>query len=238
MHNKIDIYWGLYPEQRKFFDLGLDEDSSSLPESTPKFQLPLLNQHTTETMMVDLKTKINVDSMPTIAFYTFFNSYNTLNRVSISSRGDLVAAGFSDSSIKLWDLTQDDKSHWNSLTQRYITTDGRNSNWKPKKRRDEGDSYNLLSHSGPIYGLSFSPDSQFLLSCGQDTTVRLWSMATKTNLVCYRGHCSPVWDVEFGPLGYYFATAGHDKLARFWATNHITALRIFAGHLSDVNIVC
>jgi transcription initiation factor TFIID subunit 5 len=103
---------------------------------------------------------------------------------------------------------------------------------------------------GPVYGLSFSPDSQFLLSCSQDSTVRLWSMATKTNLVCYKvffnlthviefnyqGHVGPVWDVAFGPLGYYFATAGHDKCALLWSTNHVYPLRVFSGHISDVNV--
>jgi hypothetical protein len=34
-----------------------------------------------------------------------------------------VAAGFSDSTIKLWDLSQD-KSHWNEMTQLYSDTDG------------------------------------------------------------------------------------------------------------------
>jgi len=62
-------------------------------------------------------------------------------------------------------------------------------------------------------------------------------MATKTNLVCYRGHTGPVWDVDFGPLGYYFVSGGHDKCAYLWATNHIYPLRVFTGHLSDVNCV-
>lgn len=28
-------------------------------------------------------------------------------------------------------------------------------------------------------------------------TVRLWSLLTWTNLVCYKGHNHPVWDLEF-----------------------------------------
>lgn len=50
-------------------------------------------------------------------------NFNRLTRTSLSSRGDLVAAGFSDSTIKLWDLSQE-KSQWNDMTQLYIDTDG------------------------------------------------------------------------------------------------------------------
>jgi len=85
--------------------------------------------------------------------------------------------------------------------------------------------------------LSFSPDSQFMLSCSQDTTTRLWNMETKTNVVHYRGHSFPVWDVEFSSLGFYFATTSHDRSARLWCTNHTHPLRVFAGHLSDANIL-
>lgn len=68
------------------------------------------------------------------------------------------------------------------------------------------------------------------------STVRLWSLDTYTNLVCYKSHNYPIWDVEFGPYGFYFATASHDKTARLWSCDHINPLRIFAGHLSDVNV--
>lgn len=66
--------------------------------------------------------------------------------------------------------------------------------------------------------------------------VRLWSMETKTNLVCYKGHNYPIWDVDFSPLGYYFASASHDRTARIWSTDHIFPLRVLAGHLSDVDV--
>lgn len=36
--------------------------------------------------------------------------------------------------------------------------------------------------------------------------MRLWSMETGSNVVCYKSHNYPVWDVSFSPLGYYFAT--------------------------------
>ncbi|KGK34878.1 hypothetical protein JL09_g5973, partial [Pichia kudriavzevii] len=104
----------------------------------------------------------------------------------------------------------------------------------------------LVGHSGPVYGLSFSPDGKYLLSSSADSTVRLWSLDTYTALVSYKGHggaggaggaVSPVWDVEFSPLGHYFATASHDQTARLWSCDHIYPLRIFAGHLNDVDVV-
>jgi WD40 repeat protein len=44
----------------------------------------------------------------------------------------------------------------------------------------------LLGHSGPVYGLSFSPDRTMMLSCSEDGTIRLWSLQTWTCLVIYK----------------------------------------------------
>ncbi|CAG03344.1 unnamed protein product, partial [Tetraodon nigroviridis] len=92
----------------------------------------------------------------------------------------------------------------------------------------------LHGHSGPVYGISFSPDRNYLLSSSEDGTVRLWSLQTFTCLVGYKGHNYPVWDVSFSPHGYYFVSGGHDRVARLWATDHYQPLRIFSGHLADV----
>ncbi|CAG8591128.1 2797_t:CDS:2 [Acaulospora colombiana] len=154
-----------------------------------------------------------------------------LNCLSISEDSSLIAGGFSDSYIKIWSLKGEKLRGFKSQIK-VAEINSENA------REGGGSDYKkLLGHSGPVLGLSFSPDNKYLISCSEDRTARLWSTDTFTNLVSYKGHNSPVWDVSFSPLGFYFATAGHDRTARLWSCDHIYPLRIFVGHMSDVDCV-
>ena len=92
----------------------------------------------------------------------------------------------------------------------------------------------LRGHSGPVYGVSFSRDDSYLVSCSQDGTARLWGVLTRSCLVCYHAHASPAWSVSFSPLGSYFATCGYDRTARLFTVDKPQPLRLFVGHMSDV----
>lgn len=172
----------------------------------------------------DLRSKIKLGaiqaSAPSVCMYTFHNTNNGLNCLEFNQDCTVVAGGFGDSYVKLWSL------------------DGRPLKSALKRDPHNNDnSRRLVGHSGPVYGMSFSPDNRYLLSASEDKTARLWSLDTYTALVSYKGHNQPVWDVKFLPLGHYFATASHDHTARLWATDHIYPLRIFAGHINDVDCV-
>ncbi|KAF2075902.1 hypothetical protein CYY_002793 [Polysphondylium violaceum] len=221
-----------------------------LPVLTEKFEAELKEDFTK-------CVSLSASNLPSICFYTIFNTYQGLNTIDISKDASLVAGGFSDSSVKVWNLKEMSEKKQQQQQQQTneketsnntsptstptITSNGKGKhqnnilNVHVKKKDSEFKSF--LGHSGPVYGTSFSPDAQYLLSCSEDTTVRLWSMETMTNLVCYKGHNFPVWDVSFSPFGFYFATASHDRTARLWSTNHPSPLRIFTGHLSDTNCV-
>ncbi|XP_062112358.1 transcription initiation factor TFIID subunit 5-like isoform X2 [Humulus lupulus] len=182
----------------------------------------------------DLRNCVQLSSvaLPSVSFYTFINAHNGLNCSTIPPDGSLVAAGFSDSSLKIWDMAKLGQQAVGSVLQGDDDANpnefGSNGGKRP---------YTLFQgHSGPVYSASFSPMGDFILSSSADSTIRLWSTELNANLVCYKGHNYPVWDVQYSPVGHYFASASHDRTARIWSMERIQPLRIMAGHLSDVDI--
>jgi transcription initiation factor TFIID subunit 5 len=64
----------------------------------------------------------------------------------------------------------------------------------------------MRGHSGPVYGLAFIPGTNYLVSCGEDTTMRAWDYTMGVNKALYRGHSYPIWSVDSDRLGLNIAT--------------------------------
>ncbi|TYK20000.1 transcription initiation factor TFIID subunit 5 [Cucumis melo var. makuwa] len=211
--------------------------ASMAPRVKPELALPIISTEVEQSILEDLRNRVQLSSvaLPSVSFYTFINTHNGLNCSSISYDGALVAGGFSDSSLKVWDMAKLGQQAGNTVLQDendMSTSDpvtGHTSGKRP---------YTLFQgHSGPVHSATFSPIGDFVLSSSADTTIRLWSTKLNANLVCYKGHNYPVWDVQFSPVGHYFASCSHDRTARIWSMDRIQPLRIMAGHLSDVDCV-
>lgn len=140
-------------------------------------------------------------------------SINNALPCCVSLRRDLsfLAAGFEDSHIYLWNFENDDSPHMNV-----------------------GKTFKLIAHSGSIYGIEFIDNNDLMLSCSEDTTIRLWCLNTKCNVMVYRGHNYPIWSLAVGSQGALFASASMDNTARLWQLDRITPIRIFCGHDDDV----
>uniref|UniRef100_H3D3G2 Transcription initiation factor TFIID subunit 5 n=1 Tax=Tetraodon nigroviridis TaxID=99883 RepID=H3D3G2_TETNG len=181
------------------------------------------------------RIRLGPDTLPSICFYSFLNAYQGLTGVDVTDDSSLIAGGFADSTVRVWSVTPKKLRKVKSAAD--LNLIDKESDDVLERIMDEktaSESKILHGHSGPVYGISFSPDRNYLLSSSEDGTVRLWSLQTFTCLVGYKGHNYPVWDVSFSPHGYYFVSGGHDRVARLWATDHYQPLRIFSGHLADV----
>lgn len=210
---------------------------SMAPRVKPELTLPVISTEVEQSILEDLRNRVQLGSMalPSVSFYTFINTHNGLNCSSISHDGSMVAGGFSDSSLKVWDMAKLGQQSGNSVLQGETEPSPTEQMLGPNAGKR---CYTLFQgHSGPVYSANFSPLGDFILSSSADSTIRLWSTKLNANLVCYKGHNYPVWDVQFSPFGHYFASSSHDRTARIWSMDRIQPLRIMAGHLSDVDCV-
>lgn len=189
-----------------------------------------------------LRRKLSSENLPSICLYTIFNAKEAHNTAAlcstISEDSSLLAIGFSDSTIRVWALAPNNLKQLKPAHElEELDKEADDISKRMIDNENTFDRKTLCAHSGPVYGVSFSPCRLFLLSCSEDSTIRLWSLQTWTNVCVYKSHCYPVWDVKFCPHGYYFASSSFDRTARIWATEHHQPLRVFVGHTDSVDLI-
>ncbi|RMF76640.1 MAG: hypothetical protein D6737_19790, partial [Chloroflexi bacterium] len=107
--------------------------------------------------------------------------------VAVSADGRWLAAGGTDNTIALWDMT---------TRQRLAAP--------------------LTGHSDWVTALAFSPDATLLASGSVDDTIILWDMTTREAAHTLNGHDGDVWHVAFNPDGTRLIAAGGDGIITEW----------------------
>lgn len=229
---------------------GGEDGKTAVRPSRDRIPLPKPKENDIEVRVKALReTKYRVqlggsNYLPSTILYTMLNAAREVNCTAFSEDTELLAAGFADSHVQVWNLKGEKFLPFKKGTELYNTNIRESSSLSAEDILDKSpaayaaasETHKFIGHSGPVYSVDWSFDNRFLLSGSQDSTVRLWSLETLSNLVAYRGHLGPVWSVAFSPVGFYFASGSHDKTARLWSTDEIYPLRIFAGHESDVDV--
>lgn len=221
------------------------EETGPLPDRKSPFNAEIMEKlvlrmpremkaHVLEDLRV--RAAVNKSSLPSALCFTLLNSAVHVNNMCFSDDVTMVGASCDDASFRVW---RNDDQPLGTATGGSFHHQHGGSGMDSATDMDEKTAV-LRGHSGAVYGADFSPDDRFALTASADSTVRLWSLAAKSNVATYRGHTGgfPVWDVSFAPLlGYYFATCSMDRTARLWSTDRVTPLRVYAGHMSDVDCV-
>ncbi|NEP29603.1 MAG: hypothetical protein F6K49_49780, partial [Moorea sp. SIO3I6] len=71
-------------------------------------------------------------------------------------------------------------------------------------------------HEDSVNSVAFSPDSQYIVSGGEDSTLRLWDKNGNSIGLPFLGHKGSVISVAFSPNGQYIVSGGSDGTVRLW----------------------
>ena len=92
-------------------------------------------------------------------------------------------------------------------------------------------------HGSGVHELVFSPDGRRAASCGADTQIVLWDVATGREIRRYLGHTKAIYGLAYSPDGRRLLTGSGDDTAILWDVDTAAILHRFTGHTKEVNQV-
>lgn len=97
------------------------------------------------------------------------------------------------------------------------------------------------AHGNSVFGLSYSPDGNYLWSGGRDALLKIWDLKNNYEGVFSEpGHWFTINEIVFSPDGKFTATASRDKTIKIWDANSFKLLKVIdavrgGGHINSVN---
>ena len=159
----------------------------------------------------DAETRTNTESevitRKSIAILGEYEENLDVRSVAFSPDGTLLAAAYSDNTVKLWDVA----------TRESIAT--------------------LNGHTDEVTSVTFSPDGTLLASASEDATIRLWDVETRESIATLEGDGGVVTSVAFSPDGTLLASGGTDEKVKLWDVETRENIATLEGHRGEVTSV-
>ena len=92
----------------------------------------------------------------------------------------------------------------------------------------------LAGHSGAVTSCAISPDNSFVVSAGDDHTLRIWEAAGGAERATLRGHTGLVWACAISPEGSFVVSADEDYTLRIWEAAGGAERATLRGHTAGV----
>ncbi|HSF75388.1 MAG TPA: NB-ARC domain-containing protein [Microcoleus sp.] len=124
--------------------------------------------------------------------------------LSQGSKGEILASGSNDKTVRLWD-------------------------WQTGECVAK-----FSGHTDFIYGIAFSRDGQILGTGSTDSSVRLWNVARKQCFQVLQGHTDWVYAVAFHPDGQTVASGSADCTLKLWDISSGQCLKTLTGHTDKI----
>ena len=126
--------------------------------------------------------------------YVSTSSYDAIEALAYSPDGRLLVSSHSDSWITI---------------ARHDGYNGGINIWDARTLEHVGA---LPGHEFGVFGLSFTPDGEKLVSASEDNTIRVWKFISKSEIVKIEDVIRFYYDVAVLPSGSVFLAAGSDKI--------------------------
>jgi WD40 repeat protein/serine/threonine protein kinase len=181
-----------------------------------------------------------------------------VHAVAVSADGKQLLTGSCDTTARLWDAATGKpmlhlKGHLGQVHAVAFTPDGRHAlsaGWDRTIRlwnlETGTEMRRFQGHTDLIRSLALSPDGRLAVTGaggqvrdnkfipGTDPTVRLWDVASGSELRPIEGRTGPTSAVAFSPVGTHLLTGSGDGLVRLWDLQTGKEVRRFVGHRNQI----
>jgi WD40 repeat protein/serine/threonine protein kinase len=146
--------------------------------------------------------------------------------VAVSQRGEYLATGYTDKSVKIWDpatgrLVRSIKT--GEAEAMALSPDGRilvTSHWGPEVELWNASTGrrigSLTNNPCRVWSLAFSLDGKFLVTGGADQLIRIWDVASLHQVDHLKGHGNEVTSVALSTDGQTLVSGSKDRSAMLW----------------------